>query len=86
MLATNMLQFSQNIAAQVRTVAPIGGGDTALATGKGFDQDQIAKLKDVCGVRMGAHIPTIWAVIQASKEKSYDSYRAHISKAMETWA
>jgi hypothetical protein len=86
MLATNMLQFSQNIAAQVGTGAPIGGGDTALATGKGFDQDQIAKLKDVCGVRVGAHIPTIWAAIQASKGKSYDSYRAHISKAMETWA
>ena len=85
-LATNMLQFSQNIAAQVGTAAPIGSGDMALATGKGFDQDQIAKLKDVCGVRVGAHIPTIWAVIQASKGKSYDSYCAHISKAMETWA
>ena len=84
MLATNMLQFSQNIAAQVGTAAPIGGGNTALATGKGFDQDQIAKLKDVCGVRVGAHIPTIWAVIQASKGKSYDFYRANISKAMET--
>jgi hypothetical protein len=86
MLATNMLQFSQNIATQVGTVAPIGGGNTALATGKGFDQDQIAKLKDVCGVHLGAHIPTIWAVIQASKGKSYDSYRAHISNAMEAWA
>ena len=84
MLATNMLQFSQNIAAQVGTAAPIGSGDMALATGKGFDQDQIAKLKDVCGVRVGAHIPTIWAVIQASKGKSYDFYRANISKAMET--
>jgi len=80
------LQFSQNIAAQVGTAEPIGGGDTALATGKGFDQDQIAKLKDVCGVRVGAHIPTIWAVIQASKGKSYDSYCAHIAKAMESWA
>ena len=82
----NLLQFSQNIAAQVGTAEPIGGGDTALATGKGFDQDQIAKLKDVCGVRVGAHIPTIWAVIQASKGKSYDSYRTHIAKAMESWA
>jgi hypothetical protein len=70
----------------VGTAEPIGGGDTALATGKGFDQDQIAKLKDVCGVRVGAHIPTIWAVIQASKGKSYDSYLAHIAKAMELWA
>ena len=86
MLATNMLQFSQNIAAQVGTAALTRGGDTALATGKDFDQDQIAKLKDVCGVRVGANIPTIWAIIQASKEKSYDSYRAHIAKAMESWA
>ena len=86
LLATNMLQFSQNIAAQVGTAAPIGSGETALATGKGFDQDQIAKLKDVCGVRLGAHIPTIWAVIQASKGKSYDSYRTHITKSMESWA
>jgi hypothetical protein len=70
----------------VGTGAPIGGGNTALATGKGFDQDQIAKLKDVCGVRLGAYIPAIWAVIQSSKGKSYDSYRAHISNAMETWA
>ena len=86
MLATNMLQFSQNIAAQVGMAAPTGVGDTALATGKGFDQDQIAKLKDVCGVRVGANIPTIWAVIQACKGKIYDSYRAHIAKAMESWA
>ncbi len=35
---------------------------------------------------LGAHIPTIWAVIQSSKGKSYDSYRVHISKAMEAWA
>ncbi len=54
---TNMLQFSQNIATQVGTAAPIGGGDTALATGKGFEQDQIAKLKDVCGVRVGSSHP-----------------------------
>ncbi len=84
--ATNMLQLSQTIAAQVGTGAPVGGGDTALATGKGFDQDRIANLKDVCGVRLRAHIPAIWAVIQSSKGKSYDSYRAHILTAMETWA
>ncbi len=86
MFATNMLQLSQNIAAQVGSGAPIGGGDTALTMGKGFNQDQIAKLKNVCGMRVGAHIPTIWAVIQSRKGKSYDSYRAHTSKAMEMWA
>ena len=85
-LALSKMLASQNMAAQVGTVEPIGGGNTALATGKSFNQDQIAKLKDVCGVHVGAHIPTIWAVIQASKGKSYDSYRTHIAKAMESWA
>ena len=36
------------------------GSETALATGKGFDQDQIAKLKDACGVRNAQQIPAIW--------------------------
>jgi hypothetical protein len=86
MFATNMLQLSQNIVSQAGAAATLGGSDTALATGKGFDQDQIAKLKDVCGVRSGANIPTIWSIIQASKGKSYDTYRAHLSKSMDAWA
>jgi hypothetical protein len=45
------------------------GGKTALATGKGFNQDQIAKLKDACGIRNAQQIPLIWSVIQASKGK-----------------
>ena len=54
-----MMQFSQ-------AVTPTGGaavstgGETALATRKGFDQDQIAKLKDACGVRNAQQIPAIW--------------------------
>ena len=57
-IRTNMMQFSQ-------AVTPTGGaagstgGETALATGKGFDQDQIAKLKDACGVRNAQQIPAI---------------------------
>jgi len=48
-IGTNMMQFSQ-------AVTPMGGaagamgGDTALATEKGFNQDQVAKLKDAFGV------------------------------------
>jgi len=86
MFAANMLQLSQNIVSQAGTATPGGGSDTALANGKGFDQDQIAKLKDVCGVRTAANIPAIWSIIQASKGRSYDTYRAHLSKSMDTWA
>jgi hypothetical protein len=62
MLATtigaNMMQFSQAmtpISAAVRTT----DNDTTLTTGKGFNQDQIAKLRDVCGVCNTQQIPPI---------------------------
>jgi hypothetical protein len=83
-IGTNMLQFSQ-------AVNPTGGAagatdsETALATGKGFKQDQIAKLKDACCVLNAQQIPAIWSVIQATKGKSFDSYRAHIAKSLELW-
>ncbi len=64
-----MMQFSNAITPQVAATAGTGG-ETALATGKGFDQDQIAKLKDVCGVPNAQHIPAIWLVIQATKGKA----------------
>jgi hypothetical protein len=83
-IGSNMLQFSQAVAPQ-GGVAAATGGDTALATGKGFDQDQIAKLKDACGVRNAQQIPALWSVIQATKGKSIDTYRAHIAKAIESW-
>ncbi len=47
-IGSNMLQFSQAVAPQ-GGVATATGGDMALATGKRFNQDQIAKLKDACG-------------------------------------
>jgi hypothetical protein len=88
MLATticaNMMNFSNAIAPQI-LAAMATGSDTPLATGKGFDQDQIAKLKDVCGVHNAQHIPAIWSVIQATKGKSIDSYRAHLSKSIKSW-
>jgi hypothetical protein len=83
-IGSNMLQFSQAIAPQ-GGVATATGGDTALATGKGFDQDQIAKLKDACGVRNAQQIPAPWSVIQATKGKRIDTYRAHIAKAIKSW-
>jgi hypothetical protein len=52
---------------------------------KGFDRDQIAKLKDACGVMSAKDIPNIWSVIQATKGKSHDSYRNHLKKSMESW-
>jgi hypothetical protein len=74
-IVSNMLQFSQAVAPQ-RGVAAAMGEDTALATGKGFNQDQIAKLKDACGVHNAQQIPAQWSVIQATKGKSIDTYRA----------
>jgi hypothetical protein len=61
------------------------GGKTALTTGKGFDQDQIAKLKDACSIRNAQQIPPIWSVIQASKGKRFDTYRAHLAKSIDLW-
>ena len=64
-IGTNMMQFSQ-------AVTPTGGaagstgGETALATGKGFNQDQITKLKDACGIRNAQQILAIWSVIQST--------------------
>jgi hypothetical protein len=83
-IGTNMLQFSQAVTPTVGA-AGATGSETALATGKGFDQDQIAKLKDACGVRNAQQIPAIWSVIQSTKGKSFDTYRAHIAKSLELW-
>jgi hypothetical protein len=83
-IGANMMQFSQAIGPQVGGIGA-AGADTALATGKGFDQDQIAKLKDTCGVPNAQQIPTIWLVIQATKGKSIDTYCAHIATSINSW-
>jgi hypothetical protein len=57
-IGTNMLQFSQAIAPQ----AAVGGNSGAkmeLATRKGSDQNQIAKLRNACGVHNAQQIPLI---------------------------
>jgi hypothetical protein len=83
-IGSNMLQCSQSITRQVGA-AGATGGKTALTTGKGFDQDQIAKLKDACSIRNAQQIPPIWSVIQASKGKRFDTYRAHLAKSIDSW-
>jgi hypothetical protein len=55
---TNMMQFSQAVAPK-GAAAGLAGNETALSTGKGFNQDQIAKLKDACGVHNAQQIPPI---------------------------
>jgi hypothetical protein len=92
MLATtigaNMMQFSQAMVPILTAAGMAGndiGNDTALATGKGFDQDQIAKLQDACGICNAQQIPPILAVIQASKWKSFDTYCAHLAKSIKSW-
>jgi hypothetical protein len=77
-----MMHFTQ-------AVAPAGGGlsgtGSALEDGKGFDRDQVARLKDACGVMQAKNIPTIWYAIQSTKGKAYDTYRDHITKAITSW-
>ncbi len=88
MLATtigaNMMRFSQALT-PVLMGGVTAGNDTALAMGKVFDQDQIAKLRDACGVQNAQQIHTIWAVIQGSKGKSFDTYHAHLAKSNKLW-
>ncbi len=72
-IGAKMMQFSQALT-PVLMGGVTAGNDMALDTGKGFNQDQIAKLRDACGVQNTQQIPTIWAVIQGSKGKSFESY------------
>ncbi len=82
-----MMQFTQAVATQsiAGGAGTLGQGTTPLEMSKGFDRDQIAKLKDVCGVMSAKDIPNIWSVIQATKGKAHDSYRDHLKKSMESW-
>jgi hypothetical protein len=73
-----MMQFTQ-------AVTPQAGERTTHDTGKGFDRDQILKLKDVCGVSMAKEIPHNWSVIQSMNGKTLDSYRAHLAKSIDSW-
>jgi hypothetical protein len=83
-IGTMMMYLNQAVAPQGEGQGLLGK-KTALSSGKGFDQDQIAKLKDACGVRNVQQIPAIWSVIQATKGKSFNSYRTHLAKSVDAW-
>jgi hypothetical protein len=59
-----MMHFTQAVTPQAAVGASLPGQITTLNTGEGFDRDQIAKLKDACGVSMAKEIPNIWYIIQ----------------------
>ncbi len=84
MIGTNLLQFSQAIVLQV-AAGGNSGAKTALATKKCFDQDGIAKVHNACGVRNAQQIPSIWAVIQARKGKSFNTYCTYLAKSVDLW-
>ncbi len=64
-VGSSMLQFTQAV-----LPSAVAGPATPLEMGKGFNKDQIAKLKDACGVIHARAIPNIWFVIQSTKGKS----------------
>ena len=82
-----MLHFTQAVAGQTTTGATgqLTQGAIPFDMSKGFDRDQIAKLKDACGVMSAKDIPPIWSVIQATKGKAHDTYRDHLKKSIEAW-
>ncbi len=54
-----MMHFTQAVAPQAQAGSGLSGQAGALEAGKGFDRDQIAKLKDACGVQQAKDIPHI---------------------------
>jgi hypothetical protein len=80
-----MMHFTQAVAPQAHAGSGLLGHGGAPEAGKGFDQDQIAKLKDACGVQQVKDIPHIWYVIQSTKRKAYNTYRDHLKKSIEMW-
>ncbi len=80
-----MMQFTQAVTPQTAVGAPLLGQTTTLDTRKGIDCNQIAKLKDACGISLAKEIPNIWYVIQNTKGKTFDTYRAHLAKSIDSW-
>jgi hypothetical protein len=81
-----MMQFTQLVAPQAAVGAPFPGHMTTLNTGKRFGRDQIAKLKDACGVSMEKEIPHIWYVIQCTNGKTFNTHHAqHLAKSIDSW-
>jgi hypothetical protein len=80
-----MMQFIHALAPQAAPRAATLGHMASLKTGKGFDHNQIAKLKDACGVNMAKDIPHILYIIPMTKGKAYNTYRDHLKKSIESW-
>jgi hypothetical protein len=62
-MGQGMMQFTQAVMPQTAVSATLPGQMAPLDTGKGFNHDRIAKLKDACDVSMANKIPNIWYVI-----------------------
>jgi hypothetical protein len=77
-----MMHFTQAVAPQAPAGAILLG--QMASTGKGFNQDQITKLKEACEVTLAKDIPHIWYVIQSTKGKVYDMYCNHLKKSIES--
>jgi hypothetical protein len=80
-----MMQFTHALLPQAALAVATLGKTASLETGKGFNHNQIAKLKDACGVNMAKDIPHIWYVIQRMKDKAYNTYRGHFKKSIKSW-
>jgi hypothetical protein len=63
-----MMQFTQALALQATPGAATLGQTASLKMG-GFNRNQIAILKDACGVKLAKDIPHIWYMIQTTKGK-----------------
>ncbi len=80
-----MMHFTQAVAPQAPAAAILLGQMASLKTGKGFNRDQIAKLKDACGVTLTKDIPHIWCMIQSTKGKAYNMYPNYLKKSIKSW-
>ncbi len=79
------MQFTQAVMPKAAVGIPLLGQTTTINTGKRFDLDHIAKLKDACGVSMAKEIPHICSVIQSTKGNTFDTYCAHLAKSIDSW-
>jgi hypothetical protein len=80
-----MMQFTNALVPQAAPGAATLGQTASLKIRKGFNRDQIVKLKDACGVNMAKDIPHIWYMIQTMKGKAYNTYHNHLKKSIESW-
>jgi hypothetical protein len=80
-----MMQFTHALAPQAAPGAASLGQMASLEMGKGFNCDQIAKLKDACGMNMAKDTPHIWYIIQMTKGNAYNTYRNHLKKSIKSW-